>query len=71
MSQDKTIVNKLYAGRLGKKYIGKEVVVMKGEVHILPKDENKARDFLYKLMADNPGVTPWIINVPRPGLYIL
>jgi len=68
---DETIIAALLSGKAGKKYEGKEVVVLKGKVYILPDDDEESRDLLNNLIAKHPNATPTLVDVPRPGIYIL
>ncbi len=61
----------LLAGKLGKKYQGKQVVVIGDEVHIIPKTKIEATKLFKKLDKKAPNQTPAIVYVPRPEAYIL
>ena len=68
--RDQTITN-LLAGKMGKKYEGKQVVIIGGEVYILPDNDQKSARFLNELVKKNPKSTPTIAFVPKKGSYIL
>ena len=69
-NSEKTITA-LLTGKLGKKYLGKQVVVMGKEVHIIPKTKIEATKLFKKLDKKLPGLTPAIVYVPRVETYVL
>ncbi len=68
---DEKILTSLLSGKTAKKYEGKQVVIIGGEVYVLPQDDNKSKEVLNKLIAKHPKVTPTITFVPKHGTYIL
>jgi len=68
--QNQTITN-LLSGKMGKKYEGKQVVIVSGKVYILPDNDQKSAEFLNALVKKNPKATPTVAFVPKKGSYIL
>lgn len=71
MKKDEKIIAALLAGKVGKKYEGRGVVVCDGKIYPLPKDDEKAGKFFDQIIADNPTVTPTITFVPKRINYTL
>ena len=71
MQKDERIVHELLSGKKGKKYEGRNVVVIAGQIHMLPEDPRKAKKILNQLIAEHPNITPTVTFVPRQGIYIL
>lgn len=69
--KDEQIITNLLSGKTAKKYQGRQVVVCKGHVYILPSNDKKSQEFLNKLIAKYPKTTPTITFVPKHGSYIL
>lgn len=69
--KDEKIIQTLHSDKAPKKYQGKEVVVLGGRVYIMPEDDKKVGEFINKLIAKHPKLTPSLTFVPRPGTYIL
>ena len=70
-TQDDKILTNLLSGKAGKKYEGKQVVIIGGEIYILPKDDKNSKEILNNLIAKHPKITPIITFVPKHGTYIL
>lgn len=70
VDSEKTIAA-LLSGKLGKKYQGKQVLVLGREVHIIPKTKIEATKLFKKLDKKSPDQTPAIVYVPRAEAYIL
>lgn len=68
---DKTVIAALLSGKGPKKYEGKEVVVLKGKVYLLPDDDQEAKEFFDNLIVKNPKATPTLVDVPTRDIYIL
>lgn len=70
MNKDEKILTNLLSGKAAKKYEGKQVVISEGKIYILPKNDNKSKEALNKLIAKHPKTTPTITFVPKHGTYI-
>ena len=70
VSKDHIIAN-LLSGKMGKKYEGKQVVLIDNKVHILPEDDLESARFVERLIKKNPKSIPTIAFVPNKGSYIL
>lgn len=68
---NETILKTLFSGKMGKKYLGKHVVIVNGRAFILPPENKRAKVFMEKLKKQNPKQIPQIVFVPRPETYIL
>lgn len=69
--QDDRILTSLLSGKTAKKYEGKQVIIIGGEVYILPKDDKKSKEILNRLISKHPKATPTITFVPKHGACIL
>lgn len=69
VDSEKTIAA-LLSGKLGKKYQGKQVVVLGDKVQIIPKTKTEATKLFKKLEKKLPNQTPAIVYVPRAEAYI-
>ena len=69
--QDEKILTNLLSGKAAKKYEGKQVVIFAGEIHILPRNDDKSKEVINQLITKHPGVTPTVTFVPKHGTYIL
>ncbi|GEM_PF-4485118 len=69
--QNEKILTNLLSGKTAKKYEGKQVVICGGQVFVFPKDDNKSKEMLDKLITKYPNSTPTIAFVPKHGTYIL
>ena len=70
-AQNEKILTTLLSGKAAKKYEGKQVVILAGQVYILPENDKKSQTFLNTLIGKHPKSTPTITFVPRHGTYIL
>ncbi len=70
-NQDQKIISSLLSGKAPKKYEGKEVVVQKGEIYILPSNDKGASNLLNSLIKKHSGIVPTLVSVPKHGTYIL
>lgn len=70
-TNDSKLVERLLSGRVEEKYQGKQVVVMKGKVYILPEDDRQAVSLVERLEEKYPDQTPHLIFVARPETYVL
>lgn len=69
---DQKIISTLLSDKAPKKYQGKEVVILGGEIYTLPKDDKKAANFFNKLIKENPDKIPTLVDVPKANMtYIL
>lgn len=69
-TKEKVLTN-LLSGKAGKKYQGKQVVILDGQVYILPEDGQESADFVDELIKKHPKSRPTITYVPCRGTYIL
>ena len=69
--QNEKILTILLSGKAAKKYEGKQVIILAGQVYILPDDDKKSQIVLNTLISKHPKSTPIITFVPRHGTYIL
>ena len=65
------LVTALLSGKMGKKYQGKQVMVVGNEISIVPTSKVEAERLFKKLDKKSPGQTPTIVYVPHAETYIL
>jgi len=70
-TQDDKILTNLLSGKAAKKYEGKQVVILGGNVYILPRNDKKSKETINSLINKYPNTTPTITFVPKHGTYIL
>lgn len=70
-TQDDKILTNLLSGKAAKRYEGKQVVIIGGEAHILPRSDKKSKETINSLINKYPNTTPTITFVPKHGTYIL
>jgi hypothetical protein len=69
--QETELVDTLLSGIAEEKYQGKQVVVIGGQIFILPEDDRKATALVDNLEKKYPNQIPHLIFVPRSETYIL
>jgi hypothetical protein len=69
--QDTELVDRLLSGTAEERYQGKQVVVMGGQIFILPEDDRKAATLVEDLEKKYPNQIPHLVFVPRSEAYIL
>lgn len=65
------IIHALLAGKRGREYEGKHVVIIGEYVEILPTNKESRRALLNRLRDKYPGEIPEFVFVPRAETYIL
>lgn len=65
------LVEELLSGEVEEKYQGKQVVLIGGQIHILPEDDQESVKLMKELEEKYPNEIPHLIFVPRPETYIL
>jgi hypothetical protein len=69
--QETELVDRLLSGIAEEKYQGKQVVVIGGQIFILPEDDWKATALVDDLEKKYPNQIPHLVFVPRSETYIL
>ena len=64
------LIQALFSGKKGKKYFGKHVAVVGGNVLLLPSDSHKAAELIDNLEVKHKEI-PELVFVPQPETYIL
>lgn len=70
-AQNEEIVSKLLSGTAEVQYQGKQVVVIGGDVFILPDDDREAAALVEDLEEQHPDEIPQVVFVPHAGTYVL
>lgn len=65
------LLKTLLSGKSPNQYKGRQVVILRNKVYILPNNDKEAAKLVNSLILKNPGVTPTITFVPKEGTYIL
>lgn len=68
--KNEKILQTLFAGKGGKQYFGKQVVMIGNKATILPADRKKATKLIENLEKQYPGEIPQLAFIPRPETYI-
>lgn len=75
MSKDRhrheQLIDRLLSGTAAEKYRGQQVVVIGGQVHVLPEDDHASVELIEKLERKYPDEIPHLLHVPRPESYVV
>jgi hypothetical protein len=75
MSKDRhrheQLVDRLLSGAAAAKYQGQQVVVIGGQVHVLPEDDRESVELIEALERKYPEEIPHLLHVPRPESYVV